>query len=412
MTRETRRSFARRVAAASTLLAGSGSVIGSAAAEAPCLPETERPAVQWRETFEVDSGKPMSFESPPAVTDDAVVVAGAAGASEFCPPAEATGNAIVSLARSSQERQWSYDVGMPVTRGIDVTGGTVLAGTVDRLLALDAADGSVQWQVDDGVSVAAAFVHDGDTVYAPVTGGSSSETSLVALDVASGTERWRFDGSDGALSTIDDLAIGDGQVYVEAETDGEDAVIAVEAATGRRNWSVTGRHRGLVGSEAGYVFTSDMGESFSQPVLASWDPSDGSEVWRTGIDRGIHEVGVASSDDTVYVPNVGFDTNHRGVEAVAFDDGAERWSNPLNEFERDVSGATMDPYASHTARPALANGTLYLSYERYVVALDPSDGTVLNYYEGETDLGGVAARDDAVYATDEGGRLTAIDPLP
>lgn len=393
---------------AGALLTGSGIGTGSAAAASPCSPDTEGVAAQWRETVETDSGALRGFKTQPVVTDDAVIVAAANTGRGYCSPEDS--NPVVSLDRSTREPQWSTDLGMPVTHRLDRAAGTVLAETPDGLFALDAADGSLRWQLDDDVSVTTAFVGDDDTVYAPIT-GSSGDASLVALDLATGTERWRFDGADGALSTIDELAIGGGQVYAETEIDGEDAFVAVDAATGDPNWRVTDASGKLVGASNGLVFTSSIDDYFTQPELVVRSASDGSGESRTDIDRGISDVGVASTDDTVFVPNTGFGGLPRGVDAVDLVDGSVRWSNGLTEFQERDCEYTTDPYGYHTAAPVVTEGALYLSYERYVIALDPTDGTVLNYYEGVMDVAGIAPRDDYVYATDVLGWFTGIDPL-
>ncbi|AKH98222.1 outer membrane protein assembly factor BamB family protein [Halanaeroarchaeum sulfurireducens] len=148
--------------------------------------------------------------------------------------------------------------------------GTVYVGTTDGLVALDGADGSVRWRVDDLIDVASPAVLDG-TVYAlgaeslvavgtdgterwrrsarrqrgvtpPAVGGDrlvyASDASVVAVDVTTGEEVWERDRQTTSYPVID----GDTCFVGNAE-----GLHALDTGTGTDRWTFTrGDYRALV----------------------------------------------------------------------------------------------------------------------------------------------------------------------
>ena len=87
----------------------------------------------------------------------------------------------------------------PVNRGVAVANGTVFLGTIDaRLIALDAATGSVRWEVanadaDSGYSITMAPLVVGTRVIVGTSGGEfPTRGSVTAYDAASGARLWRW----------------------------------------------------------------------------------------------------------------------------------------------------------------------------------------------------------------------------
>lgn len=112
--------------------------------------------------------------------------------------------------------QWRFDPSSYyfTSRSVAVGNGVAYVGVDtddgDRLLAVDATDGSLQWETDvavselEGVSPPAVT---GDMVYVPAEGGE-----LVGVDRSDGTIRWRFSG-DQEFQNWSAVAVVDGTVY-------------------------------------------------------------------------------------------------------------------------------------------------------------------------------------------------------
>lgn len=204
------------------------------------------------------------------------------------------------------------------------------ADSADRLVAWNAADGSVSWtaEVDDGVTFLDAAVA-GDTVYRSAGGGTDGGPNEVVAHAASdGQVRWRTrltpEGTE-AQAVLSAPAVAGGAVYVHtAPSDSFDygegvlsTVYALDAADGEVRW------------------THD-----SSTVLRG-DPS--------------------AAGDTVYVgghalpkkeaANPTTPRRYPAVHALAAADGTERWSY-LVRAESDGGVLT-------TATPALAGGRVY-----------------------------------------------------
>jgi outer membrane protein assembly factor BamB len=143
-------------------------------------------------------------------------------------------------ARTGKER-WRVSTGAPVRARPIVHGEVVFAASDDgNLYALDARTGAERWKSEIGKAIERAdfgapeFRYDhqapaptvaGDTVFAASTGGQ-----LVALDLATGKERWRFRAADISTSTP---AVR-GETVFFASFDGH--AYAVDARTGELRW--------------------------------------------------------------------------------------------------------------------------------------------------------------------------------
>ena len=135
--------------------------------------------------------------TPPVVADDTVFVA-------------TRTNALVAFDAADGSRRWrrSYPgTGSFAPPSFDPETGTAYyaTGSLGRLVAVGR-DGDERWTTEVGRHLGTQPVHDGRTVYAP---GSS----LVALDAADGTERWRLDG----LATRSGVGLSGNAVWVASE---------------------------------------------------------------------------------------------------------------------------------------------------------------------------------------------------
>ena len=130
------------------------------------------------------------------------------------------------------EFAWTFPTGEPIKGPIATYDGSAFFGSWDwNVYRVDLADGTEEWRFEtgnlvmSGPSVEAAT----DTVYV-----GSHDSNLYALDAATGDERWAFD-TNGSLIGCPTVA-GD-RVLVGAY---DGSCHAVEAATGDEVWRVQG----------------------------------------------------------------------------------------------------------------------------------------------------------------------------
>ena len=136
------------------------------------------------------------------------------------------GGGFVAVDAATGTIAWRVDTGDAPTGTAVVAGdiawiGEPAGATSGRLWAVDIRTGVVLWQVDRAMSPSVA----GTMAYA-----GSNIGVLTARDVATGAERWRFQGG----GIIRAPAIAGNVVY--APVDGEQRVYALDAATGGELW--------------------------------------------------------------------------------------------------------------------------------------------------------------------------------
>jgi outer membrane protein assembly factor BamB len=162
--------------------------------------------------------------STPAVADGRLFVAGFDGK-------------VHALDAATGERLWERETGAAIPGSAAVDGELVIVGSRSYdLIALRAADGSVAWKSYHFFSwVESTPVVAGDLVLV----GLSDGQALVASDLVSGSERWRFDTGGSVWSRP---ATGDGIVAVGAVgvadyfVPHEGGLFAVDPQTGEPLW--------------------------------------------------------------------------------------------------------------------------------------------------------------------------------
>lgn len=178
---------------------------------------------------------PISISSP-VIADGTVYVGGG-------------GDKLFALDAVSGLLRWQHNV-KPGMQSVTVGDGLAVASGINTssavlLIAVDASDGAARWQSGRGADLPPAIVSG--TVY--VTGG----TDVVALAGDRGTPRWAFNAS---LKVIDVAVAGDALLL--CRQDG--TAIALDAATGKERWRVAtgGTATGVaVGSKVMYVAHGD-----------------------------------------------------------------------------------------------------------------------------------------------------------
>ena len=151
---------------------------------------------------------------------------------------------VFALDAATGEERWQQAVGDRVRTAPTVTDEHVYVGVQGRLRALEAANGSEAWQYTGDLSRASPAVADG-TLYVGGRfagdedgdgdgdeGGAAEVAGLVALDAATGEERWRVAREGFAAHSP---VVADDLVYVASE---DNRLYALDAATGEVRWSL------------------------------------------------------------------------------------------------------------------------------------------------------------------------------
>ena len=146
-------------------------------------------------------------------------------------------------------------------------GGVLYVGSLDGKLRAVAPDGAERWSKGVGGAIAGDIAIDGDTVYA-----GTLESRVVALDTATGDERWHFDGNNWFWARP--LVTSD-TVYV-ATTQG--TVYAINRSNGQKQWESSPSSSEVHASPVlvgGVLVVADR-----EGGIYGLDPADGTELWR------------------------------------------------------------------------------------------------------------------------------------
>lgn len=258
-------------------------------------------AERWRHEL----GAEVGAASPLAI-DASIVVADQAGSVHALDPETGT-------------ERWLTATGGPIAGAAALSGGRVVVATETGLaLALDPASGSVDWQVPLPGGVGRSIAATDELVYCALTGGllvalRNSDGSLawearvatdgvggtptiasdlvfaaaglgsedretrgvVALDAATGTERWRLASTRG--EDMHAPAVLDGRAYIA----GKDATVtAVDVATGRVAWTAT---TGAPIDALPSIWATTLYVATTPGSLLALDASSGSMLWEVPI---------------------------------------------------------------------------------------------------------------------------------
>jgi len=240
------------------------------------------------------------------------------------------------------------------------------------------------WRFDTGSTIRSQPAVVDDIVYLTTGGGE-----ILALDAATGTERWRHDAGDGGLMSSPAVAEG----LVVATTIGG-RILAVDAASGAEVWrrdedaapeSMPAVSQGVVyvGTDAGTLLAVDLrtGEdvwTFAADAPVTRSPAIGSGRVFVGSERGrLHAIDVAT--------------------------GRSAWTH-------DTAGGLI-------GTPTIGHGLVYIvnlnEPRSQVIALEVDTGEEAWRFAPDDALGlrPVVLGPDTLYAADRGGSFYALDPL-
>jgi len=339
------------------------------------------------------------------------------------------GGRIVALDAASGDERWTYQTLGPLAIVHLIDAGTVIATShrvipnstslepVTFIVALDAATGlerwSTTWEVEAtvvGTSGGRLLLHSVRSPVAIVTPDDlESDTGLIALDLATGERDWLGPIVYHALipPTEPDTVYAVLPVTGEATFD----VAALDAATGFERW------RASVGSRAAlrvvaldeerlYVATGQVETMLSSGRGGLWaiDRATGSVLWAamTG-GRGIAGNDLALGDDLVILASSDIDGRNSAIAGIDLLSGETRWTLPLPGYVH--SGATL---AGGLALAGNATPDEPNAPAAAIHALDPETGRLVwDVPAASIWAGVVAAQDDTAYVI---ARWTDADP--
>lgn len=260
-----------------------------------------------------------------------------------------------------------------------------------------------RWHVDLGGGPTTTVLASGqpavaDGVVYAATASTTDRTdgaeAVLALDAASGERRWTHDVQTSEHGWTFPPALADGTCYVSALDAG---LLALDAQTGLLRWQASAAVNGPPTIADGTVFCSTDGGDADDSSILAVDADSGRELWRT--EGGGSRLGrrVAVGDERLY---------HRAsLDAVVARDpetGAERWR--ATQYAPFAGGSVVtDDYLYATV------STPGRDRDDGVAVFDPETGEVVSLAEiTEAGLDTPLAVTDSLVVTNVFGTVTAL----
>lgn len=295
--------------------------------------------------------------------------------------------------RTAATERWTHEAGFDV-RTPAVVGDTAYVPTAEALVALDVADGSERWRFSPESQPwpATPVVHDG-RVFVTMR----DEGTLHALDATSGEEQWSVAG-DGYLDAPPTVL--DGDIVNEPAVllgDANGRVRALEPETGDTRWvlDVFGGIRALAYRLPFLYVGTTSGEVFAYYADAEGDGEGPRESWRRQVEGRVEEIvptsnGIAVASFGGALTNL--ESNNAGATAWTADREragsaptyAGSWFlsagydavSATRTYDGDVGWRANAPLGS--APPVAAGDTLYAAGEESVHAFALDGGGPLS----------------------------------
>ena len=145
---------------------------------------------------------------------------------------------LVAIDAGDQRPLWPSVPLEGVSRtGVTVLDGTAFVGVNDgTVTAIDLAEGTVAWQQPLGAQLATPLAAADGLVFVGLQGDRDTQPVIVALDAATGEERWRHEPlAPSAL--VSAVSVGDGSAFAVFTGLSETVVVAVDLADGAERWN-------------------------------------------------------------------------------------------------------------------------------------------------------------------------------
>jgi outer membrane protein assembly factor BamB len=140
---------------------------------------------------------------------------------------------LVAVSLSDGQEVWRTELPSPSRSGVSASGDLVVVGSNDgSVTALEVATGEIRWTEPVGDAIYSSITLTGDLALTSAPGGDDGGFAVVALDVADGSEAWRYEPGGGAFfgSTA---AFADGTAFATFD---DATVRAFDAETGEERW--------------------------------------------------------------------------------------------------------------------------------------------------------------------------------
>ena len=271
------------------------------------------------------------------------------------------------------QQLWATALGGHVSLGSPVVqDGTVVVSVTDfgggdrgGLVALDLATGAERWRYVTPYQARNAPAIEGDTVVVALGNGE-----VHALGLDDGAVRWTFDAAEGLTTYESSLwaapTIGDGAVFVALQG----RMSAIELATGEPRWQIelTSPYPWL-GTTAAVTVTDGLAIANygRDDGMTAWSTTTGARMWeiKTGKSLAVNATPVAAGGELYFINSFGT------VTAIDVVTAGQIWSNGFTP-------GGFDWGYSITAAPAVADGRLFVPTQwKDLVAVDAATGAEL-----------------------------------
>lgn len=334
---------------------------------------------------------------------------------------------LLAVDSATGGERWRVELGltdsqgepsMAVADGQVYVAGTEFASSREQatgwLLALDPLTGQEVWRFDYAAGGLTEPVVQAGVVYAGADDGS-----VVALDAATGAERWISEVP--AISAGDErlwpsvVAVAGDAVYVAG---GNQRLYALEAATGAGRWradlaEMTRGYPAVAGGRVfvlGYVQTDTSEDAWPARRILAIDGETGNELWRRDLPDDASLTAIIATDELVIIPYRRQPADE-DARLLAFDaaTGADRWSftggKYLDEHPLLAAGVIyVTGWDEGLALPGPLRDLLGISSSSHLLAVDLASGRELWRAEAEQQFTRrVAVAGGKVYLIDQFG---------
>ena len=145
---------------------------------------------------------------------------------------------LAAFNLATQEPLWAPVQLDAVSRsGVTLAGKLAVVGGIDgTVTAVALGDGTIAWKQELGATVLTSLAATDDLVLVSLQGDSDTPPVVVALDAASGEERWRHEPTD-ASAVVSAVSVQGSHAYAIFSGLSQTSVVAIDLVDGAQRWS-------------------------------------------------------------------------------------------------------------------------------------------------------------------------------